>query len=72
MGQREKVRQKVLARHGDICHLCGKPGAKSMDHIVPRCQGGRFKPSNLLPAHAVCNQDRGLMPVEEARALMRK
>lgn len=71
-GKHASVRRRVLEAYGDTCHLCGKPGAKSMDHVIPRSQGGKYSLSNLRPSHAVCNQDRGVMPVEEARALMRK
>ena len=32
-----KVRAVVLA-HSRICHLCGLPGADTVDHVIPRSQ----------------------------------
>ena len=62
-------RAKVFARDGDICHLCGHPGAGDVDHLVPRSMGGANHPDNYAPAHGAtsrcpvchrcCNQLRG-------------
>lgn len=59
----------------DICHLCGHPGARQADDVIPRSRGGDPNdPNNLLPAHGGnrreidnpcptcgkrCNQSRG-------------
>lgn len=53
-------RARVLARDGYVCHLCGLPGADSVDHIIPRSRGGSDDESNLRAAHAVCNNRRGV------------
>lgn len=37
------------------CHLCGGPGADTLDHVVPLTAGGTNQPSNLRPAHRACN-----------------
>lgn len=65
---RERVRQ--LRKQGGVCHLCGIPidpmlprdhaGAFSADHLKPLSLGGPLKnPSNLRPAHSLCNGLRG-------------
>lgn len=54
-----RIRAEVL-RASDVCWLCGKPGADSVDHLVPVSHGGDpYERSNLAPAHLLCNQKRG-------------
>lgn len=57
-----RVRAQVLAK-SDICHLCGFPGADTVDHLIPRSKGGTNHPSNLAPAHMSCNGRRGNRPL---------
>lgn len=50
----------TLAEYGDVCWLCGLPGANSADHIIPVSKGGAvFDLLNLGPAHRRCNYSRG-------------
>lgn len=47
--------QRILA-DSDICHLCGKPGADAIDHVIPYVECIRRgidpdEPANLKPAH---------------------
>jgi 5-methylcytosine-specific restriction endonuclease McrA len=55
-----RLRARILAE-SDVCWLCGKPGADSIDHVVPLS----IDPSlahditNLRPAHLRCNSRRG-------------
>lgn len=53
------VRQTILERDHGICHICRKPGATVVDHIIPRARGGSNDPSNLAAAHAACNLTKG-------------
>jgi 5-methylcytosine-specific restriction endonuclease McrA len=48
------------APRGGICHLCGEPGADTLDHVDPLAEdpsGGG--PENWLPAHRSCNSSKG-------------
>lgn len=51
----------TLARWGTTCHLCGRSGATTADHLIPRSLGGDDTLDNLRPAHASCNYSRGNM-----------
>jgi 5-methylcytosine-specific restriction endonuclease McrA len=61
--RRAKVTAEVLEVWGGNCHLCGRDGADTADHIVPRSAGGPHTLDNLRPAHQACNQARGDMPL---------
>ena len=52
-------RQEILRRDSYVCHLCGKPGADSVDHLVPVSKGGNDSAINLKAAHLSCNMSRG-------------
>lgn len=57
----QRVTARVLAEQGNVCWLCGKAGANSADHVVPRAHGGTDEMSNLRPACvAPCNSARGM------------
>lgn len=65
----------TLSVKGDVCWLCGGPGANSADHEPPRSAllaSGVADPDALdflRPAHLLCNQFRGTRPVtDELRA----
>lgn len=40
-----------ILRASDICHICGKPGADAVDHVIPLARGGADDASNKKPAH---------------------
>lgn len=61
----QKWRGIVLQVYGTTCHLCGKPGANSADHIIPRSKGGNDTLENLRPAHQQCNAARTDMSLGE-------
>lgn len=62
------LRAQVLAAHGTVCHLCGMPGATTIDHIIPRAHGGDDSLENLQPAHVSCNSARGKQSMNEWRS----
>ena len=52
-------REMVMRRDQGLCHLCGRPHADAIDHIVPVAWGGSDDPTNLAPAHTSCNSAKG-------------
>jgi 5-methylcytosine-specific restriction endonuclease McrA len=48
------TRRAVFARDGGRCVYCGGV-ATSIDHVVPRCRGGRHEWANVVSACRRCN-----------------
>ncbi len=46
------------------CFYCGGE-AQSVDHLVPKCRGGRRTKKNLVPACHRCNGMKGSLSVQE-------
>lgn len=47
---------RILAQHGNVCHLCGHGQAEQVDHIIPWAEWtipnvSVHDASNLAPAH---------------------
>ena len=73
-------RLSVYERCGWACYLCGKPVdrdlpandlmAATLDHIVPRADGGADDLVNLALAHRLCNSVKRDLTVEEAQCLL--
>lgn len=55
-----RLRAQVLEAN-NICWLCGKPGADSVDHVLPLSIYPELAHdmSNLRPAHIACNSSKG-------------
>ncbi len=47
----ERDRDIVMERDNYTCHVCGKPGADRVDHVIPQSQGGPDRLSNYAPIH---------------------
>lgn len=61
----QELTRLVLATYGRRCHLCGRMGATTADHLIPRSKGGPDTLVNLRPAHASCNYSRQDMDLDE-------
>ena len=59
---RALVTALVFAEYGDTCVHCGRRGADSVEHLVPRSHFGDDDLDNLRPAHLLCNQERACKP----------
>ena len=74
------AREEFFAAAGWCCALCGDemlPNVgylhdlyPTLDHIVPRARGGSDDPSNLQPAHRVCNLRKGARDVSSGRPVV--
>jgi 5-methylcytosine-specific restriction endonuclease McrA len=51
-GRWAKVSKLVLARDRRICHVCGRPGADTADHLDPVSEHGPGIPRSTRPAAA--------------------
>ncbi|MEK6765329.1 MAG: HNH endonuclease [Planctomycetota bacterium] len=69
-------RKNIFARDKNICQYCGKrfPTSElSLDHIVPRTQGGKSNWKNIVCACTDCNKHKGgRRPAEAGMKLIRK
>jgi 5-methylcytosine-specific restriction endonuclease McrA len=69
-------RKNIFARDKNICQYCGKrfPTSElSLDHVVPRTQGGNSSWKNIVCACTDCNKHKGgRRPVEAGMKLIRK
>jgi len=69
---RQKVkfnRRNIFARDGNRCQYCGRKFATSelsLDHVVPRSQGGRATWENIVCACVKCNVRKGGRTPREA------
>lgn len=77
---RENIRRQLKERQGSRCALCGErmhftgdplsPFYATLDHIVPRKDGGSNNRRNLQLAHRKCNHERGHTPLPAAGAAL--
>ncbi len=66
------TRREVFRRDNYTCQYCGRrDGSLTVDHVVPRYQGGLHVWTNVVAACPSCNHRKGGRSPEEARmALM--
>ena len=69
-------KRRVFFKSEGICGICHEmidlrlkypePKTFSIDHIVPRANGGSHARENLQAAHLICNTKRGNSPLDRA------
>lgn len=74
--QGQRLRRKLLDRDGDECWFCGIAMGDdcTIEHLVPKSDGGRNSLSNYALAHEACNRaaaNRPLVTKIEMRTKMR-
>jgi 5-methylcytosine-specific restriction endonuclease McrA len=69
-------RRAIYRRDNDTCQYCGKkkPTSElSLDHVLPRCQGGLTTWENIVVACTECNAKKaGRTPKEASMKLLRQ
>ncbi len=79
--KREELRRKTYEREGGKCFWCGgrvrltwkrqwtgretPEDAATLDHIIPKSQGGKYDINNLVCACRSCNAKRGSADAQE-------
>ncbi|NCW67270.1 MAG: HNH endonuclease, partial [Marivivens sp.] len=54
----QKIRKRIINRDRGLCQMCGNEG-DSVDHILPRSQGGTDDDWNLQLLCRSCNSSKG-------------
>jgi hypothetical protein len=56
--QVRRAKAVMFERFGDVCHICGHPGATVADHLLTNKDRPDLvaEPGNMRPAHGVENQ----------------
>jgi hypothetical protein len=52
-------RESIKAHYNHRCVYCNSPDHLTLDHVRPRCRGGRSDASNLVAACRSCNRSKG-------------
>ncbi len=66
-GELPLTKRNILRRDGHTCQYCGAKGeVMTVDHIVPRSQGGKDDWENLVCACFSCNHLKGERTPEQA------
>ena len=68
--KRRKRTRALLNVCQHTCVLCGRkmsPTNRTLEHIVPVSEGGRFDFDNIVLSHEVCNKRRGSKPLNNVQ-----
>lgn len=69
-GEHKSKSKFILAKTGGKCYYCGcelEPENNTVDHIIPRSNGGSDQSENLVPCCRFCNSLKGNRSIEELR-----
>lgn len=70
------IRNRIVERDNWICQLCGRPIDDrfdlTIDHKIPRANGGSDEDDNLQAAHRFCNELKGTTEFDMAKFLEEK
>jgi 5-methylcytosine-specific restriction endonuclease McrA len=69
------TRRGVLNRDGYSCQYCGRSLSSAeltLDHVLPRCRGGKNTWENVVAACKPCNHRKGDRTPTEARMRLQR
>lgn len=49
--EQQRRAKRILYRDEGVCHICHRPGATIVDHVIPLEEGGPDNDDNLAPIH---------------------
>ncbi len=64
-------RHNIFKRDGNRCQYCGENKDLTLDHLIPRSQGGESSWTNLVTACKKCNTEKGDFPLEKVGMKLR-
>ena len=64
--ERKLTRVGVFHRDGFICQYCGRETTLTIDHVIPRFQGGQHTWENVVAACIPCNRHKAGRTPEQA------
>ena len=70
--ERKLTRIGVFHRDGYVCQYCGKSTQLTIDHVIPRFQGGRHTWENVVACCVPCNRRKAGQTPEEAGMKLKK
>lgn len=66
-------RREVLKRDRHTCQYCGSQKQLTLDHVIPRAQGGQHTWDNVVTACSTCNAQKGARtPLQSRMPLQQK
>lgn len=66
-------RREVLRRDRHTCQYCGSQKQLTLDHVIPRAQGGQHTWDNVVTACSPCNAKKGARtPLQSKMPLQRR
>lgn len=60
-------RREVLRRDRHTCQYCGNQKQLTLDHVIPRAQGGQHTWDNVVAACSTCNANKGARTPSQSR-----
>jgi 5-methylcytosine-specific restriction endonuclease McrA len=70
--ERKLTRVGVFHRDGFICQYCGRETTLTIDHVIPRFQGGRHTWENVVAACIPCNRHKAGRTPEQANMKLKQ
>ncbi len=70
--ERKLTRLGVFQRDGWVCQYCGRTAQLTIDHVIPRFQGGRHTWENVVACCVPCNRKKAGQTPDEASMKLKK